>query len=196
MTEDFARDMQLLQDLLQLASDRGFTEDEDYAGLNTLFSTLNQQAGALMEAAGSLKRSFNEKNRELMMGLWITTFVDPVDPPFGEPVEVEAEATEETLISRAKTTGGLVIGLLDLLKAPHEAKNDGQPQGEDLKNQINKVRDLVPADLVANYSWLNRRLDAMIRAFSKDGGAGDSSTYWPSNYGSSSSSSSSSSSYP
>ncbi|HWB07318.1 MAG TPA: hypothetical protein VG796_30110 [Verrucomicrobiales bacterium] len=197
MTQDFARDMQLLKDLLQLAADRGHSGTDAYKHLDEFHRKVETDAGELMVSVQNLKKAFNETNRELLMGFWIAIFVDPVDPPHAQPQDIEPALTEAQLLARAHDTGGKLIALLDSLKDPHKRMTDpAPPQGEVLKNRINDIRTLVPGDLSTGYLWLNRRLDSMIRAFTKDGGGGGQDTYWPSNYVSSSSSSSSSSTYP
>jgi len=197
MTEDFARDIRILRDLLQLASDRGHAGTLAYNDLNGETTEIEEDATAVMTAVQALKAAFNEQNRDLMMGFWIATFVDPVDPPFEEATPgVVAGLNEAELIARARVAGTRLRELLDKLKRPHLIKNDNLNQGGDLTQLITDVEVLVAGDLGSGHAWLKKKLDAMTASFTKMGGGGGESTYWPSNYVSSSSSSSSSSSYP
>jgi hypothetical protein len=196
MTEDFASDMYLLRDLLLLAQNNGHAGKPEWNELNRSLIGLEQQATRLMESVQELKQAFNPANRDLMMGLWIASFVDPVDPPNGETPPINEKLTEADLIDRAKKTGGLLNELFDALKAPHRVAGDRLPQGADLQAKIDGVSALVDLDLNKEYRHLGENLEKLIGAFQKTGGGGGQSTYWPSNYVSSSSSSSSSTTYP
>jgi|GEM_PF-2442751 len=193
MTEDFASDMYLLRDLLLLAQNNGEGNSAEWAALNGKLESLEEQATKLMAAVQHLKLAFNPANRTLMMGLWIASFVDPLDPPNGQQPKFEQGLTESDLINRAKEAGRLLNALFDALKSPHREKGDGQAQGEELKSTIVGVSTLkgVAVDLHGEYQRLGATLDRLTAAFNPKGGGGGESTYWPSNYVSSSSSSSS-----
>ena len=198
MTEDFASDMYLLRDLLLLAQNNGHGKDPEWAALNEKLRSLEEKAGRLMESVQALKQAYNPANRDLLIGLWAATFVDPVDPPNGEEVSYDAKLTEADLIARAKAAGGLLNALFDELKSPHRESGDNQPQGQVLLSKIAGVSTIpaVAADLKGEYQRLGELLQRMMASFQKLGGGGGDSSYWPSNYVSSSSSSSSSSGYP
>lgn len=196
MTEDFASDMYLLRDLLLLAQCTGHGKTPEWSSLNDTLVDLETKASHLMVAVQDLKLAFNPANRDLMMGLWIASFVDPVDPPNGESPKIDAKLPEADLIDRARRTGALLNELFDALKAPHRIAGDNQPQGGDLQGQIADVSALVAVDLKKDYLRLGENLSRLVAAFQKTGGGGGGATYWPSNYVSSSSSSSSSSGYP
>lgn len=198
MTDDFASDMYLLRDLLLLAENNGQGNTSEWKDLSDKLASLEGKATPLMQAVQNLKLAFNTSNRDLMMGLWIAGFVDPVDPPNGQEPKVDESLTEAQLIDRAKVTGKLLNELFDELKSPHSRKGDGAPQGEYLKATIAKLSTLkeVAVDLQGEYKRLRETLDRMTAAFNPKGGGGTPTTYWPSNYVSSSSSSSSSTGYP
>jgi hypothetical protein len=192
MTEDFASDMYLLRDLLLLAEHNKQAETPEWNVLNAKLASLEGKATELMKSVQELKRAFNERNRNLMMGLWVAGFVDPLDPPNGQKPEFDENLTEAELIKRAKETGILLNSLFDELKFPHYRGNDAEAQGDELKTAITNVRNIkeVADNLQNDYKRLREMLDRMIAAFNPKGGGGTPSTYWPSNYVSSSSSSS------
>lgn len=199
MTEDFASDMYLLRDLLLLAENNKHSGTAEWNALNAKLASLEGKATVLMKSVQELKRAFNERNRNLMMGLWVAGFVDPKDPPNGQKPEFDEDLTQDELIKRAKETGILLNSLFDELKFPHYRENDGAAQGDELKAAITGVRNIkeVADDLQNDYRRLREMLDRMTAAFNPKGGGGTPTTYWPSNYVSSSSSSSSSSTtYP
>jgi hypothetical protein len=198
MTEDFASDMYLLRDLLLLAKNNGLSQSPEWVALNEKLVSLEQKAARLMAAVKDLQLAFNPANRDLMMGLWAASFVDPVDPPNGQRPPNDPKLSEADLIQRAKDAGVLLNDLFDDLKAPHRVAGDQQPQGEVLRSRIAAVSTVkgVAADLKGEYKFLGDNLDRLIAAFQKTGGGGGDSSYWPSNYVSSSSSSSSSSGPP
>lgn len=198
MTEDFASDMYLLRDLLLLAQNNDQGKDPAWTALSEKLTSLEDKAGRLMEAVQALKQAYNPANRDLLLGLWAATFVDPVDPPNGEKPEYDPKLGEAELIARAKAAGGLLNALFDELKSPHREAGDNQPQGQVLLSKIAGVSTIpaVAADLKGDYQRLGELLERMIASFQKLGGGGGDTSYWPSNYVSSSSSSSSSSGYP
>jgi hypothetical protein len=213
MTEDFARDMMLLLDLLNLAVDKGYSNpmDPDYQNyyqLNIERSELYRAAHELMTKVQELKTTFNDGNRRVMMGLWIAGFMDPMDP-IGDANDVNElrhalnqGATLKDLTDKASDVGTDLITLLDRLKAPHLDYQDTAISGAYLEQKVRNVMNLhyvndammLPDTDPSSFAWLRRRLESML-AFFKGGGGGQD-IYWPSSYVSSSSSSSSSSSYP
>lgn len=178
MTEDFARDIYLLKELLKLRTIG--PNEPNCQQLAILLPQIELEAGRLMEAVEQLKEAFNTRNELIVLGLWASGMVPPPAP--------DEKLDTSDLIHRAHKAGRILKDLFNLMKPPSASLDT-------LADLTKKCMTERSADL-PNARWLESRLNGMKYQMDKPTFIGPQPTYWPSNYISSSSSSSSSSTYP